>query len=288
MEDSKSVFITGITGNQGGALAKHLSETDIRIVGLTRDSGSVRAKNLVAQGVEIVEGDLDNHDSFKETLSDIDIFFLVQGFEQGAKKEIEQAQRLVDLIKEYHVPHLVYSSVLGADLNTGIPHFESKYIVENYIKNSQLDYTTLRPASFMENLLNQEVLKRLKKGKLVLPLNKNTIQQLISTEDIGKVAARIITTISKYKGQTLNLVTDQKSAMEQAEAISKVLNKPVTYQKLPGIFTYLFMGKDLFKMFSYMNKNNFIVMKDIDAFKKEFKELGDFEYWVESTLKLHI
>lgn len=288
MKDSKSVFITGITGNQGGALAKHLSGPDFRIVGLTRNAQSVKAKNLMAQGVEIIEGDLDNHHSFKDHLSNIDIFFLVQGFEQGAKKEIEQARNLVDLIKEYHVPYLVYSSVLGADLNSGIPHFESKYSIENYIKKSQLDYTTLRPASFMENLLNPEVLKRLKKGKLVLPLNKNTIQQLISTEDIGKIAARIITNISQHKGQTINLVTDQKSALEQAEAISKGLNHPVSYQKLPGIFTYLLMGKDLFKMFSYMNKNNFIVMKDIDAFKEEYKELGDFEKWVESTLRLHI
>ena len=284
----KSVFITGITGNQGGALAKHLSETDIRIVGLTRNSQSVKAKNLAAQGVQIIEGDLDNHDSFKDILSDIEIFFLVQGFEQGAKKEIEQACNLVDLIKEYHVPHLVYSSVLGADLNTGIPHFESKYVIENYIWKSQLDYTTLRPASFMENLLIPDVLKRLKKGKLVLPLHKNTIQQLINTEDIGKVAAHVITNISDYNGQTINLATDQKSAQEQAEAISKGLNKPISYQKLPGILTYLFMGKDLFKMFSYMNKNNFVVVKDIDSFKKEFKGLGNFENWVESTLKLHI
>ncbi|UCE92707.1 MAG: NmrA/HSCARG family protein [Flavobacteriaceae bacterium] len=288
MEVIKRVFITGITGNQGGALAKHLSDTGLEIFGLTRNAQSVKAKNLKAQGVEIVEGDLDNHDSFADLLPDIDIFFLVQGFEQGAKKEIEQACNLVDLLTEQQVPHLVYSSVMGAHLNSGIPHFESKYIIENYIGKSELDYTILRPASFMENLLNPEVLKRLKKGKLVLPLNKKTVQQLISTEDIGRIAAQVITNISKYKGKTLNLATDQKSAEEQAEIISEGLNRPITYQKLPGIFTYLFMGKDLFKMFSYMNKYNFIVMKDIDAFKAEYKKLGDFEKWVESTLKLNI
>ena len=34
------------------------------------------------------------------------------------------------------------------------------------------------------------------------------------------------------------------------------------------------MGKDLFKMFSYMNKNNFVVIEDIDAFKMEFKDIN--------------
>lgn len=86
MEVFKRVFITGITGNQGGALAKHLSDTGLEIFGLTRNAQSVKAKNLKAQGVEIVEGDLDNHDSFADLLPDIDIFFLVQGFEQGGKK----------------------------------------------------------------------------------------------------------------------------------------------------------------------------------------------------------
>ena len=79
---------------------------------------------------------------------------------------------------------MVYSSVMAADLNTGIPHFDSKYVIEKYIHSKGIDYTILRPASFNENYLNPEVLKRLRKGKLVLPLNKNVVQQLISTEDV--------------------------------------------------------------------------------------------------------
>ena len=60
---------------------------------------------------------------------------------------------------------------------------------------------------------------------------------------------------------------------------------PIDYQKLPGIFTLLFMGKDLYKMFNYMNKTNFVIVEDIDAFKNEFEELGDLDYWISSTFK---
>ena len=60
-------------------------------------------------------------------------FFLVQAFEQGAKSEIEQAKKIIDLACDKGVNHLVYSSVMGADLNTGIPHFDSKYVIEKYI-----------------------------------------------------------------------------------------------------------------------------------------------------------
>src|SRR5207342_1903901 len=37
---------------------------------------------------------------------------------------------------------------------TGIPHFESKYKVEQHIKNCGIPYTIIGPTSFMENLLS--------------------------------------------------------------------------------------------------------------------------------------
>jgi hypothetical protein len=62
----------------------------------------------------------------------------------------------------------------------------------------------------------------------------------------------------------------------------------VTYQKLPGIFTLLFMGKDLYKMFQYMNKNNFVVVDNIEEIKKEFHDLGDLDQWIRSSFKSHV
>jgi uncharacterized protein YbjT (DUF2867 family) len=50
--------------------------------------------------------------------------------------------------------HLVYSSVVNADKNTGIPHFESKYKVEQYIDKLGIPYTIIGPTFFMENLLD--------------------------------------------------------------------------------------------------------------------------------------
>ena len=63
---------------------------------------------------------------------------------------------------------------------------------------------------------------------------------------------------------------------------------PVIYQKLPGIFTLLFMGKDLYKMFAYMNKNNFALVDDIDEIKKEFDGLGDLDQWIRTSFKNHL
>lgn len=288
MKSAKKVFITGVTGKQGGAVARNLMNSKMEIIGLTRKKESAKAIELQKSGVLIIEGDLDKPDLFGNNLEGIDVFFLVQAFEQGAKSEIEQAKKIIDLACDKGVKHIVYSSVMGADLNTGIPHFDSKHVIEKYILQKAIDYTILRPASFNENYLNPEVLKRLKKGKLVLPLNKNVIQQLISTEDVGKIASQVISNVSKYKNKIISLATDEKSVLEQAKSFSEGLNMDVTYQKLPGIFTLLFMGKDLYKMFGYMNKNNFVVVDNIDEIKKEFHGLGDLDQWIRTSFKDHI
>lgn len=284
----KNVLITGITGNQGGAVARNLRDKNIKIYGLTRSKNSSKAKELTSQGVQIVEGDLDNPTSYKTYLEHIDTVFFVQALEQGSKNEVKQGKMFIDQIKNQGIEHLVYSSVLCADLNTGVPHFESKYELEKYIKQNEITYTILRPASFNENFLNPEITKRIKKGKLVMPLNKNVIQQFICTEDIGKIAAQVIRTPKSYKNKTISIATDEKRLHEVADIFSHVLNKKVVYQKLPGIITWLAMGKDLRKMFTYMNKNNFKAVEDIASLKKEFTDLGNLNQWVADQFKSSI
>ena len=121
-----------------------------------------------------------------------------------------------------------------------------------------------------------------------MPLNKNVIQQYISTEDIGKIAAQVIKNPENYKNKTITIATDEKSLAEVAEIFSQVLNKKITYQKLPGIITWLVMGKDLRKMFAYVNKNNFKAVEDIDVLKNEFPGLGNLNQWIASQFKSSI
>ena len=132
------------------------------------------------------------------------------------------------------------------------------------------------------------VLKKLLKGTLVTPLKKEVVQQLISTEDIGKIASQIIRKLSQYKNKTISIATDEKSISEQLASFSQVLDMPVSYQKLPGILTFLFMGKDLYKMFRYMNLNGFVGVDSIDSIKDEFEGLEDMDQWIATTYKSYM
>ena len=279
---SKQVFVTGITGNQGSAVTRHLLASGHTVVGLTRDTNSEKAKHWKGQGVTLVKGVLEDPSSYKAEMSASDAVFFVQSL-QKKKGEIEQGKVFINAAKEWKIKHLVYSSVLGADLNTGVPHFESKFELEKLIASSGLNFTVLRPASFFENCLFPQVADGIRKGSFVSPLKASCRQQMIGVDDIGKIAEKVISDPKKYMGKTLSIATDEQLIGDLPGVFSEAIQKPVKYKKLPGIFALLFMGRDLHKMFGYMNRNGFSIVDDVQKVRDEFGIEGNFESWA----KLH-
>ena len=285
MQNSNSIFVTGGTGNQGGAVARNLIEKGFHVKFLTRNPGSARAQNLIKLGAEVVQGDLNEPASFRNHWEGVAGVFSVQTFQNGIDKEIKQGIGLANLAKEYRVAQLVYSSVVGADLHTGIPHWESKFEIENHIKQIGLSFTIIRPASLFENYLIPQVRRSLLKGKLVYPISKNKVQQFISADDIGKITAAIFSNKDKYSGKTITLAAEQMDSEQTAEIFSKTLGKKIKYQKLPKIITRIFMGKDLYKMFKWINENDAVFIKDLTAFKTEYPNLIDLKEWIRLYFK---
>lgn len=279
MKNIRHIFVTGVTGNQGSAVTRHLLDQGHEVIGLTRDANSEKAQQLKSQGVIIVEGNLNDPSKFHSEIKKSDAIFFVQAL-QGKNTEIQQGKQFIDTIASIGINHLVYTSVLGADLNTGIPHFDSKYEIEKHLKSSNINYTILRPASFYENHLFPQVANGIKKGKYVSPLNQTCKQQMIGVDDIGKIAAQVISNPKEYSGKTLSIATDEYQIGDLPQLFSKAMNKPVMYKKLPGIIVRLAMGNDLYKMFKYMNQNDFCAVNNIQDIREEFKINGDFKNWV--------
>lgn len=281
MQAVKSVFITGATGQQGGAIARNLSGKGIQLKALLRNTESSKANALRSAGVEVIKGDLNDPESYKDHLRGIEGVYSVQTFVNGTTKEIKQGIQLAELAKENNVKHFLYSSVIASDLGTGVPHFESKGVIEKAIRSLDLPYTIMRPASFYENFLLPQVKGRILKGKFVSPLNRNTVQQMISAEDIGKIGAMIFMNPGKYISQTIPVANDEMSQAEIASTFSAALGTEVKYAKLPGLITRLAMGSDLSKMFSWVNKNEVRYVKDFDLFRNEFPGMTRLKDWIQ-------
>src|SRR5229473_822966 len=123
----KTILVAGATGRQGGAVIRHLLPNGWKLRALTLNPDSHAAQGLVRQGVEVVQGDLEDPSSLDRASRGVYGIYSVQDFwTVGAKREVQQGKNLADAAKKAGVQHFVYSSVGGAERNSAIDHWESK------------------------------------------------------------------------------------------------------------------------------------------------------------------
>ena len=134
MTSDRTILITGVTGNQGGAVAQALQGTGFYLRGLTRTPDSQRAAALARQGIDIVKGDLDDEATLRRALAGAwGVFGVQNAGEAGVEREEAQGKRLATLAREAGVKHFVYTSVGSAHKRTGIPHFDNKWRIEETV-----------------------------------------------------------------------------------------------------------------------------------------------------------
>jgi uncharacterized protein YbjT (DUF2867 family) len=136
---------------QGGAAVRHMLPKGWRLRALTRNPQSQAGQSLAREGVELVQGDMEDTNSLARAATGVYGIYSVQDFWAiGAKREVQQGKNVADAAKKAGVRHFVYSSVGGAERKTGIPHWESKWEVEKHIRGLGLPATVIRPVTFME------------------------------------------------------------------------------------------------------------------------------------------
>lgn len=277
----KIVLITGATGRQGGAVVRHMVSKGWRVRALTRHCSSYAAQRLAGQGVELVQGDLEDPTSLERAARGIYGVFGIQDFwTVGARREVQQGKNLAEAAKKAGVEHFVYSSVGGAERNSGIDHWESKWEIERHIRKLGLPATMLRPVAFMENYYIDQVEIGILKGKLMDPIRADKPYQTIATEDIGAFAALAFERPKEFIGLELEIAGSELTNPETAESFSRVLGRPVKFQQLPMPIVRLVLGKEFHQMFRWFNQEGF--KADIKELRRRFPEIGlqTLEQWL--------
>ena len=278
MEDlNKVILVTGATGNQGGAIARHLLQRgNFTVRALVRDQNKPDAQSLKQAGTELVQGDLDDRTSLDRAMQGVSGVFSVQTFQDGLEAEIRQGKAIADAAKAAGIQHFVYSSVGSAERNTGVPHFDSKFQVEEYIRASGLPYTILRPVFFFYNYDSMRPM--IEAGTLSQPLSPDTKLQQLSEEDYGEMVAEVFERPTDFLNREQEVASVEMTITEIAAAFSRVLGKSVKYQQIPFEAFEQQSGEEVTIMYRWFENVGYAA--NLAQLERDFPEPTDFESYL--------
>jgi len=231
-KDNRTILVTGATGKQGGAVARHLVGKGFNVQAMTRNLNSESARALSGLGIDLVQADLNDAGSLAKVLRGIWGVFAVQNtWEAGVDGEEEQGKRLAQLAREQGVEHFVYSSVGSAHRKTGIPHFDNKWRIEEVVRSLHFpSWAILRPVFFMENLISPWFMHG---DRLVAAMKPETVLQMVAVEDIGKFGALLFEKSHELSGAEIDLAGDALTMPEAAAVIAGVLDRGIEFVRAP-------------------------------------------------------
>lgn len=149
------VLVLCATGKVGRNVCLALTQAGLDVYGTTRSGSS----NLTSIGVTPVIADYTQRSELDRALAETQAkkVFMLTDYFRAAKKsidlEVSQGKSAMDAARQAGADHVIFMSVADAErFDDKTHHIKAKVILEDYIKQSGLHFTILRPSAFFENL----------------------------------------------------------------------------------------------------------------------------------------
>ena len=219
-----------------------------------------------------MQGNFDDPTTIERAARGVDAMFLMgTALGAGVAAETRHGISAVDAAKDAAVPWLVYSSVGDANRQTGIPHFESKFAVEEHLRRSGVPHAVSAPTSFMENLRAPFQLPMLRQGRLAMGLSPGRPLQMVALDDLGGFVTYVLENPSRFAGKRIDVASDALSGLETARILSEQSGRAIEYQQVP-IDVLRNQNADFAKMFEWMERAGYTA--DIEGLRREYPTVG--------------
>lgn len=238
------VFVSGATGQQGGATARELVTAGVQVHALARDPSSESAVELQRLGVRLFPGDYDNLSALKAAMEGATAVFLnVSPMLSDLRGEVVHAKNILNAaIASGTVTSIVYSSVAMTGQHESFPnwgpeyplrwYWENKADIEAMVRASGLQHwTILRPAFLMHNyhaptaaymfpeLIQQKAFRT--------AYRPETAMTVLAAEDVGRFAAAALTDPRAYHTHEIDLGVESLTPAQIVQELCRVSGEEI-------------------------------------------------------------
>jgi len=292
---NKPIFlVTGGTGAQGGSIVKSLLKNGkyhIRV--LTRNSESENAKKLKEQGVEVVKGNISNHEDLKNAFKGVEVVFALTNYWDPtcAGKEEEFGKGLVDAAIVAGVKHFIWSTLPYTEKLTNgriiVPHCDGKARVDEYILSKGLPATFIIPGFYFQNFQSFFHPKKEEDGTYVVSFPDISAVIGYDVEDTGEAIVNIAQHRNEWLGKYVRLIHERITPQEYVDQVSAFTGKKVKLVRIPlDVYAKLpFPGAEdlaaMYRLFDEYN-NNTELQKD-QASEKLNPNMKTYKKFLEVT-----
>jgi uncharacterized protein YbjT (DUF2867 family) len=226
-------LVMGITGQVGGATAKHLLARGKKVRALVRDRE--KAGSWATQGVELVDGDWNDAAAIERALKGAEGAFVMLPTVWTPSPDFKEAKSVianyVEALTNAAPPRVVVLSSMGANRTSGLGMITALSLLEQGLRHLTVPTAFVRAGGFFENFLfGLHVAQCGTLPVFYTPTDRKST--MVATNDIGAEMAALLAGPA-WSGQRLIELGSMVSADEVAVQLGEVLHRDVKAFAVP-------------------------------------------------------
>jgi uncharacterized protein YbjT (DUF2867 family) len=226
-------LVMGITGNVGGATARHLLKQGKQVRALVRNRE--KAGKWADHGVELVDGDWNDATAIAAALRGVEGAFVMLPAVWAPSSDYREAKGVianyVEALTRVVAKRVVALSSMGANRTSGVGNITALSLLEQGLRSVPSPVALVRAGGFFENFLFG--LQAAQGGTLPVFYNPtNRKSTMVATDDIGAEVATLLSGPA-WSGHRVIEMGSMVSADEVAGQLGEVLTLEVKAFAVP-------------------------------------------------------